>query len=82
MIAKKYLVRHFLSIQRALEGGNLENAYWLPGTENPADGLTEVRSDAVRLLRLSGSGGFRLGQLRPLKGVAWEEQGSHVKHSN
>ena len=72
MVAEKYLVRHFLSIQQALEEGELENAYWLPGTENPADGLTKVRSDMV-LLRLLESGGFRQGRLRPLKGAAWME---------
>ena len=35
MIAETYLVRRFLRIQQALEGGDLENAYWLPGTETP-----------------------------------------------
>ena len=73
MAAEKYLVRHFLSIQQALEEGDLENAYWPPGTENPADGLTKVRSDMVTPLRLLESGGFCPGQLRPLKGVAWKE---------
>ena len=32
MIVEKYPVRHFLSIQQALEAGALENAYWPPGT--------------------------------------------------
>ena len=73
MITEKYSVRHFLSIQRALEEGDLEKAYWLPGTENPAGGLTRVRSDMVPLLRLLGSGGFRPDQLRTLRGVAWKE---------
>ena len=58
MIPEKYLERHFLSIQQALGAGDLENAYWLPGTENPADGLTKVRSDVVPLLRLLESGSF------------------------
>ena len=73
MIAEQYLARHFLSIQQELREGELENAYWLPGTENPADGLTKVRSDAVPLLRLLASVGYRPGQLRPLKGVSWKE---------
>ena len=47
MIAEKYLVRRFLNIQQALEEGGLGNAYWLSGAENPADGLTMVRSDAA-----------------------------------
>ena len=71
MVAEKCLVRRFLSIQEALEEGDLENAYWLPGTEPSADGPTKVRSDMVPLLRLLESGGFCPGQLRPLKGVAW-----------
>ena len=73
MIAEKNPVRHFSSTQQALEEGDLENACWLPGTGNPAEGLTEVRSELVPLLRLLESGGFRPGQLRPLKGVAWRE---------
>ena len=32
MIAEKFLVRHFSSSQQALEEGDLENAYVLPGT--------------------------------------------------
>ena len=38
MIAEKYPVRRFLSIQQYLEDGELENAYWPPGSGNPADG--------------------------------------------
>ena len=66
MIAEKYLVRRFLRFQQALEEGDLENAYWLPGTEPAADGLTEVRSGMVPLLRLLESGGFWPGQLSHL----------------
>ena len=44
MITEKYLAR-----QQALEEGEMENTYWLPGTENPADGLTKVRGDLVPL---------------------------------
>ena len=47
MVAEKYLVRHFLSAQQFTEEGELDNAYWLPGTENPADGLSEIKSGAV-----------------------------------
>ena len=56
--AEEHLERHFLGIQQALEERDLENAYWLPGTENPADGLTEVRGDVVPLLELLESGEF------------------------
>ena len=72
MMAEKYLVRHFSSIQQPFEAGGLGNASWLEGAENPADGLTEVRSDGVPLLRLPESGPFYPGQLRPLRGVAWQ----------
>ena len=40
MLTEKYLARHFLGIQQSLEEGELENAYWIPGTENPAGGFT------------------------------------------
>ena len=76
MIAEKYLVRHFLSIQHVLGEGDLEGAYWLPGAENLAGGLTKVRSDMDPLLRLLESGAFCPGRLRPLKSVhgsvAWK----------
>ena len=72
----------FLSTQQAKEEGDLENAYWLPGTENDADGSTKVRSEMVPLLRLLESGGLCLGQHRALKGVAWKGYGVHVTHSN
>ena len=71
MIAGEYLVRPFLSIQQALGKGGLDNAYCLPRVENPVDGLTEARSATVPLFRLSESGRFNSGPLRPLRGVAW-----------
>ena len=58
MISEESLVRHFLSIQQAWGEGDLENAHWLPGTGEPADGLTRVRSDMVPPLRLLESGRF------------------------
>ena len=69
VVAEKNLVRRFLSIQQAWEEGESENAYQLPGAENPADGLTKVRSDMVPLLKLLDSGRFYPGYLRPLIGV-------------
>ena len=62
-----------MSIRQALGKGDLENAYWLPLAENPADGFTKVRGDVVPLLRLLESGRYCLVQLRPLGGVAWKE---------
>ena len=72
-IADKFLARRFLIAQQALEVGEQDNGYWLPGTGNPADGLTKVRSDLAPLLRLLDSGGFPPGHLRPLKGLFWRE---------
>ena len=73
MVAERFLVRHILSTQRALEAGDLENAYWLPGTESPADGFTKVRSDVVPLAIPLEPGRFYPGQLLSLEGVAWKE---------
>ena len=67
------LVRHFLSIQQFLEDGELENVYWIPGTENPADGLTKLRSEMGPIMALLETGRFQPGLLRSLKGLAsWE----------
>ena len=63
----------FLSIQRFLEDGELENVYWIPGTENPADGLTKLRSEMGPIMALLETGRFQPGLLRPLKGLASRE---------
>ena len=73
MVTEKYLVRHFLGIQQSLEEGELENAYWIPGTENPADGLTMLRSEMGPIMALLETGRFQPGILRPLKGLASRE---------
>ena len=52
-IAEANLVRHFLGAQRPLEGEDLDNAYSLPGLENPAGDQTGVKLDMIPLLRLS-----------------------------
>ena len=70
---RKYLVRHFLSIQQSLDNNELDNIYWLPGTEKPADGMTKVRSEMPPMLRLLEFGEFYPGLLRPLKGVCSSE---------
>ena len=68
MVTEKFLARHFLSIQQALEQKELDNVYWIPGKGNPADGLTKLRSEILPLLRLLESGAYNPGILRPLKG--------------
>ena len=65
MFTEKCLVRHFSSCQQSLEEVGLETAYWLPGTEYPADGLTQVRGDMVPLLRLFESGRYFRGGYVP-----------------
>ena len=73
MITEKYLVRHFLSIQQSLDDKELDNVYWLPGTENPADGMTKLKSEMQPMLHLLEFGEFYPGFLRPLLGVSSSE---------
>ena len=74
-IAEKYSARNFLGIQQSLGSNELDNVYWLPGTDSPADGLTEVESDMVPLLHVFKSGTFRPGILGPLRGISSREGG-------
>ena len=69
-VAAKYLARHFLGIWQSLERDELGNVYWLPGTENPAGGLTGVRGDLVPPIHLPGSGNFSPGVLRSPRAVS------------
>ena len=73
MLTEKYLARHFLSIQQFIEEGDLDDVYWIPGTENPADGLTRIRSEMGPISALLETGRFQPGLLRPLKGLASRE---------
>ena len=66
-------MRHFLGNQQSLEEGELENVYWIPGTENRADGLTKLRSEMGPILALLETGSFQPGVLRPIKGLASRE---------
>ena len=72
-ITEKFLVRHFLPIQQALEAKELNNVSWIPGKGNPADGLAKLRSEILPLLRLLESGAYNPGMLRPLKGISLNE---------
>ena len=73
IVTEKYLVRHFRSTQQFIEGGDLDNVYWIPGTGNPADGLTKTRTEMGPILALLATGRFQPGLLRPLKGLASRE---------
>ena len=73
LITEKFLVRHFLAIQQAIEPQELDTVFWAPGKENPADGLTKLHSEILPLLRLMEAGTHNPGCFRPFKGVAfWE----------
>ena len=37
VVAEKFLAPHFLDIQQSIELKELGNAYWIPGSGNPAD---------------------------------------------
>ena len=61
----------FLAIQQAIELQELDNAYWIPGKENPAGGLTKLHTGNLPLLRLMVAGAYNPGCVRPLRGVAF-----------
>ena len=73
MVTGKFSARHFLSIQQFLGEGELEHVYWTPGVENPADGLTKLRSEMGPIMTLLETSRFQPGVLRPLKGLASRE---------
>ena len=72
-ITEKFLVRHFASIQQALEEKELNNVFWIPGKENTDDALTKLHSEISPLLRLLQSGANNPGMLRPLKRISLKE---------
>ena len=71
LIAEKFLARHFLVIQQAIEMEEWGNVYWIPGLGYPASGLTKLKSDLLPLLRLIGSGSYNPGNSRPFLGEAF-----------
>ena len=72
-VTEENLVRHFTSNQQALEREKLGNAFWLPGPENPADGLTKENGYLDPPLSFLKAGSFFPGTLRPLRWVATRE---------
>ena len=75
LVAEIYLVRYFPSTRQALEEGELDNAYWAPGTEKPEDGPTKVRRGMAPLLRLLESGHSNPGSLKSPAGIGLEGMG-------
>ena len=73
MITEKYLARHSLSIHQFFEEGELGDVYWIPGPENPTDGLTKIKSEMGPILALLEPDRCQPGLLRPLKGLAPRE---------
>ena len=71
---EKFVTRHFLSIMDALESGDLGNVAWIPGTENPADGVTKISSELGPLSALLKSGKYRPGALEQLRGLSSVEK--------
>ena len=70
---EKFLTRHFRSILDAVESGDLGNVAWIPGTENPADGLTKISSELGPLLDVLQTGRYRPRTLDQLRGVSFLE---------
>ena len=70
---EKFLTRHFRSIMGALDSGDLGNVAWIPGTENPADGLTKISSELGPLLDLLKTGKYRPRTLEQLRGLSLVE---------
>ena len=64
--AKKFLTRRFRGISGATK---LDNVAWIPGTDNPADGPTKVKSEMGPLLRPLEGGTYRSRHLHQNKGV-------------
>ena len=71
MIAEKLLVHLSPAIQEASELEELGNLYRFPGRGNPADGMTQLHSGILPLVRLIESGARNPGFARPPKGVAF-----------
>ena len=46
-ISEEFLVRHFLGIQLTFESKKSDNVFSFPGTDNPADGLSEAKGRYV-----------------------------------
>ena len=60
---EKFPTRHFWSTLDAMEGGDLGNVEWIPGNENPADGLTTATSGRGPCFHLLGTNIYRPGRL-------------------
>ena len=79
MVIEKNPVRHFLRIQQAFGQEWLDNANWLPDTENPSGGLTRVRNDIVPHDGYYNRGGSIQDHCGPMGGSARREGGNRVQ---
>ena len=74
-IAAECSARRFLGIRELSGDAEVDNVYWPLGLKNPADGLTNRKSDMALPLRLLVLGAFSPRTLRPLRGISAEEGG-------
>ena len=72
--AEKFLTRHCRSIMDAMESGDLGNVAWVPGTENPADGLTKISGEIGPSLGPLEAGTYRPRALDQLRGLSFLEK--------
>ena len=75
-IAEEHCARQLLGILRALDENVLDNVFWLPRVENPAEAPTKVKSDAAPSMRLLQPGAFCAGARRPPSGASFRREGS------
>ena len=71
---EKVLTRHSRSMLDSLESGDFGHVAWIPGAENPADGLAAPTSDLGPLFHLLETGIYRPGRLEQLRGVSHVEK--------
>ena len=69
--AEKFLTRYLRITMDALGTGDLGNVAWVPGTENPADGLTKVKSEIGPFLNPLETGAYRPGASERLRGASF-----------
>ena len=75
-VAGERPVRHFLTIQQALDNDESDNGLCSPGVEKPAGGPTRAKSDVAPYLRMLRSSPFCSGAPHLSRGVPFQENGS------
>ena len=84
--AEKYPARRHLPIENLARPRALITAFWFPGQENPAGGLTKCEYHSGPVLASSKKGACFPNTLRPLQGVEtrvlfrWSPGGNLLNH--